>query len=348
MDLPAFDHLAWIHDHADRDAAHLDWSSVPPVDPDKPGVDPPRPPAQATADDVDLRDRLAETHDVAPDEVLVTLGATEAVVGAVAALADAGPVAVEEPTYQPLRDVPRMLGADVRRFPRRYEDGFAVDVDAVRDLLAEGCSLIVLANLHNPTGVGIADDDLAAICEAAADHDAWVLADEVYRRSALGATAGPACRHDRGLVADSLTKFFGYGPQRVGWLIGDTDVVDRACRAKRLLNPGQVGPGVHVAAWVLDNEAELTRHAKARLDANRALVEAWIDTHGVDWVPPDGGNVCAPRVGGDDVDFARRAVDEGVVVVPGSYFEMPGHVRLAFGVEQGMVEDGLKRLSRLV
>lgn len=348
MPLPTFDHLDWIASHADRDIAHLDWSSLPPADPDEIGVDPPDIGHQATAETVDLKTRIAETHDVSEGEVLVTLGATEAVVCAVAALADEGPVAVEEPTYQPLRDVPAMLGADVQRFPRPADDGFAVDVDAVQARLEAGCELVVLANLHNPTGVGIEDEDLAAVCQAAADHDAWVLVDEVYRRSALGATAGPACRYARGLVADSLTKFFGYGQQRVGWLIGDADVVEQARRAKQLLNPGQTGPGAHVAAWCLDHEDDLTRHAAKRLEANRAIVEDWIDRHNVDWVPPDGGNVCAPRIGGDDVAFARRAVEAGVAVVPGSYFEMPGYVRVAFGVEQAMLKDGLERLGELV
>lgn len=349
MDAPVFDHLARIEAQMDRDVAHLDWSSLPPADPadlavDGPGLSPDDP------GDVDaLRARLAERHDVPPDRVLVTLGATEAVHLAIQSAVDAGEtVLVESPTYQPLRDLPTLAGADVERFERSAEDGFRIPVDDVLAGVEAGARLVVLANLHNPTGVGLADDDLAAVAEATRDLGAWVLVDEVYRRSALGRTAGPASRFEGGIVADSLTKFFGYGNLRTGWLVGPPGLVARARRRKKMQNPGRVGPGTTVAAWCLEHEAELTRHAKARLDRNRALVETWVGTHDVDWVPPDGGNVCAPRVGGDDVAFADRALEAGVAVVPGSAFELPGHVRIAFGIETPMLEDGLKGLSGLV
>lgn len=353
MDLPRFEHLAWIRDHEDEDLAHLDWSSVLPVDPADLSTDPPELSAGQPGgldDDRRLRAMLAQRYDVPRDHVLVTLGATEALVlTGLAVLDDDRRALVERPAYRPLVELPRLAGARIDRFDRRFEDGFRVPVDDLAARL-DDVDLVVLTNLHNPTGVGIGEDALDRLMEAAADAGAHVLVDEVYRRSAFGRTAVPAAGHRTGISVDSLTKFFGYGNVRVGWTVGPPDVVERARRAKDLLNPEMVPQGLRVAEWVLEHEAELTRHAKARLDGNRELVETWIDQHDVAWVPPAGGNVCAPAIPDgwdDDVAFAKRALEEDVCVVPGTYLELPGHVRVGYGVHRPMLEEGLKRLSGL-
>lgn len=354
MDPPRFDHVEWIADHEDDDVAHLDWSAVLPADPGDLAVEPPTTPpddAGGLRDDPGLVELIASSHDVDPEQVLLTLGATEALLLSVwAAVGDGDRAAVESPTYQPLVDHARLAGADVARFRRRRDDGFRVPQNEVADLLDDGVSLVLLSNLHNPTGVGVADDLLDGICRRARQAGSVVVVDEVYRRSALGRTARPACRHPAGVSVDSLTKFFGYGNVRLGWLVGPAELVDRARRLKRIVNPTVTPQGVAVATWCLRNEAELTRHAKARLDANRKLVETWVDQHGLEWVPPTGGSLCTvpvPEGWDDDVAFARRALKEGVCIVPGSFFGLPGHVRIGFGMATDMLEVGLQRLSGL-
>lgn len=375
MDLPSFDHSDWIARFEERDdILHLDWSSVAPAAPSELSVDPPDLSAQmphSIHGDEGLRARLADRYGVDADQVLLTLGATEALhVAVLASLEEGDRVAVERPAYLPLRFFPELHGADVVRLERHFDEGFAFPLEQALAALDDGCRLVVLANLHNPTGAGIAESGLEELCEAADEAGAHVLVDEVFRRSAFGRTAGPACRHPAGVTVDSLTKFFGYGPVRFGWLVGPTDLIARARHAKDLLNLPVTPQGQAVASWVLDHEAELTRHAKGRIDDNRALVEAWVAEHAdrVDWVAPNNGNIAAPRIlaaddgadGGsdgpdgpgapvDDVAFATRAVEQASVsVVPGSTLELPGHVRIGWGVGGDEVAEGLKRLSSVL
>lgn len=345
MDAPAFDHWRWIADHADRDAVHLDWSSLPAVTRD----DRPEPAVDEPGDHDALAAAISSAYDVDPDRVLVTLGATEAVDLAVrATVAEGGRVAVEHPAYQPLVDLPRLAGGDVVRFRRRSEDGYRLPVDRIVEQIEGGPDLVVLTNLHNPTGAGIADGDLRTVAETADDHDAHLLVDEVFRRSGLGATADHAARFAAGVVADSLTKAFGYGTLRTGWLVGPEPVVEAARRRKELTRPGAVGPGGTVAAWCLQHADELMAEHRDRLERNRKRLEAWVEENDLDWSAPDAGNVCAVAVGGDDVALARRAVEAGVVVVPGSFIEMPGHVRIAYGMATGELETGLERLGSVL
>lgn len=371
VDLPAFDHSDWIARYEERDDVfHLDWSSVAPADPAELSVDPPDLSAEmphSIHGDEGLRARLADRYGVDADQVLLTLGATEALHVAVLAAVEAGDrVAVERPAYLPLRFFPALHGADVVRFERRFEEDFSFPLEQALGALDDGCRLVVLANLHNPTGAGVAEADLEELCRAADEAGAVVLVDEVFRRSAFGKTAGPACGHPAGVTVDSLTKFFGYGPLRLGWLVGPPGLIARARHAKDLLNLPVTPQGQAVAAWVLDHEAELTRHAKGRIDENRALVEAWVAEHAdrVDWVAPHNGNIAAPRLLAadgadegrgrpgapvDDVAFATRAVEKAAVsVVPGSTLELPGHVRIGWGVGGDEVAEGLKRLSSVL
>lgn len=345
MDAPAFDHWAWIADHADRDAVHLDWSSLPVVE----LGDRPEPAPDDPGDHEAVVSTLCSTHDVDPEEVLMTAGATEAVDLAVhATVADGGRVAVEQPGYQPLVEIPRLAGGEVVRFRRRPESGYALPVDRIVERVEEGLDLVVCTNLHNPTGAGVADEALRAVAEAAADRDAHLLVDEVFRRSAFGRTAGHAARLEAGIAADSLTKSFGYGTLRTGWMVGPSDVVDRARAWKEMVNPGVAGPGRTVAAWCLEHADELMGAHRDRLVLNRRRLAAWVETHDLDWVAPDAGNVCAVEVGGDDVALAERAVEAGVVVLPGSLIEMPGHVRIAYGRATDDLETGLDRLASVL
>lgn len=345
MDAPAFDHWAWIADHEDRDAVHLDWSSLPAVDPG----DRPEPAPDDPGDHDALVAAISSAYDVDREQVLATTGATEAVDLAVrATVADGGRVAVEHPAYQPLVWIPRLAGGEVVRFRRRSGTGYALPVDHILDLLEGGLDLVVLTNLHNPTGAGVDDDALRALAGAADDHDAQLLVDEVFRRSALGATADHAARFEAGVAADSLTKSFGYGTLRTGWMVGPPDVVDRARAWKEMVNPGIAGPGRTVAAWCLANEDEIMAEHRDRIERNRKRLDAWVDEHDLDWSAPEAGNVCTVEVGDDDVAFAERAVDAGVVVVPGSFIEMPGHVRIAYGMATDELERGLERLGSVV
>lgn len=345
MDAPAFDHWAWIADHEDRDAVHLDWSSLPAIErPDRPQPAPDDP-----GDHEALVAALCSTHDVDREQVLATAGATEAVDLAVrSTVADGGRVAVEQPGYQPLVSIPRLAGGDLVRFRRRPEQGYALPVDRILELLEGGLDLVVCTNLHNPTGAGVGDDALRAAAEAAADQDAHLLVDEVFRRSALGATADHGARFEAGIAADSLTKSFGYGTLRTGWMVGPADVVDRARAWKEMVNPGIAGPGRTVAAWCLEHADELMGDHRDRLERNRDRLASWVGTHDLDWSAPDAGNVCAVEVGGDDVAFAERGVEAGVVVVPGSFLEMPGHVRIAYGRATDELETGLDRLASVL
>src|ERR1700728_2622133 len=123
-----------------------------------------------------LLERLAPHFGVSADRVVSATGASMANHLAMAAVVEPGDhVLIEEPAYEPFMAVARYLRAEVKRFPRRYENGFQVDPDDVKRAITPSTRLVVISNLHNPTGARTSGETVRRIGEIAHSAGAHVL-----------------------------------------------------------------------------------------------------------------------------------------------------------------------------
>jgi aspartate/methionine/tyrosine aminotransferase len=270
---------------------------------------------------------------------------------AMAALAGPGDeVLIEHPWYEPLPAVARYLGATVTRFERRPEDGYAVDPDAVARALTPRTRLVVLTNLHNPSGARVDDDTLRAVGEAAETVGARVLVDEVYLdalfeevpRSAFH--LGPAF-----VTTSSLTKVYGLSGLRCGWIFADETLAHRIWRLTELYANVGVHVGERLGVAAFRHLDAIAARSRALLDANRAALSAFLAARpdlGVRGPVP--GTTAFPRLPVADVEaFCTRLRERHeTAVVPGRFFGAPGHVRLGLGTEPALFAEGLDRLGR--
>lgn len=304
-----------------------------------------------------LRDRLAAWLGVAPGEVLPTLGTSQALWLACVARVGPGEVAlVEEPRYEPLGKVPAAVGARVLPFRRRPEESHALDVDRLRERLAEtGARMVLLSSPHNPSGRADPDDAIARAAEACAEVGATLVVDEVYRPflptrrpRTLRALGGPLW------TVGSLTKRYGLGWARIGWLAGPAAEVPDAWAGIRH-SVGQNGTtyaGLGLAA--LDRLEALGEQALPTpwIDEGRALVARWAAGHpGVEWSAPEAGPfgwVRVPGAGDLRPRIEALAAEAGVLVSPGAFFGEPEAFRVAWTSPPATVAEGLARLDRLV
>ena len=128
-----------------------------------------------------LQRALALKCEVAPYNIVAATGTSMANHLAMAAVIEPGDeVLIERPAYEPLLAVAAYLGAEVKRFERRFEDGFAIDPEEVSRQISPRTRLIVMTNLHNPTRRADRHDTLSRIGEIARGVGARVLVDEVY------------------------------------------------------------------------------------------------------------------------------------------------------------------------
>ena len=169
-----------------------------------------------------LREAIAARYGAAFDRVFPVSGGTSYAnwLACLAALDGCGrgtEVIVERPTYEPLLKIPRALGYRVRRFDRRFEDGYAIDLDRFASLVTAKTRLAVVTNLHNPSGARIPMATLRAMAALLARVKAYLLVDEVYLEC-LFRSRPESCVHagPNVLATNSLTKAYGLDGLRAG------------------------------------------------------------------------------------------------------------------------------------
>jgi hypothetical protein len=298
-----------------------------------------------------LVEAIAARYGVTADRVTTAPGASGANFLAMAALVRPGDEAlVERPAYDPLLGSLRLLGARIARFDRPWSDRWEVDVQRVRDALSPATRLVVLSSPHNPSGALVSDAALDGIARLAEERGFHVLVDEVYLDGVYHGRPRPAAlRSDRCLSTSSLTKAFGLSGLRAGWIVAAPDVIAAACRVRDVVDGVGSFPSDRLALLAFQRLPSLEARARAILEPNLALLDAFIrGRRELEWVRPAGGNVAFPRLAGveDTTEFARRLLAEhSTAVVPGSFFEAPAHFRIAFGCARPTLERGLERLG---
>ena len=323
--------------------------------------------AQLTAEAMGRRDVAWESWDayieavasryaVEPDQVTPTLGASLAIAHALIALVRAGDhVVVERPTYEPLHRAPEILGAQVSRLERTFDDGWAVVPERLAQLLTSRTKAVLLSNLHNPSGVAIGADTMREIAELAARVGAMVLVDEVYLDFDFSIDTDvpvqPACKVAPNCISwSSTTKAFGFSSLRAGWIVSADPDAARAIRAAT--DYLHVYPPVATTALgsrVLRNAGSLQSKAQRVASAGRRVLERWIESESrVQWVPPTFGITSVVKLPDrmSDIAFAEHLRQRyETQVVPGSMFEAPGFIRVSFGIDPVTLEQGLANIS---
>ena len=297
-----------------------------------------------------LLEAIAARYGVVPEQVVSAPGASGANFLALSALVDPGDeVLVEMPTYEPILAVLEFLGARIRRFSRRFEEGWRIDFGELRSGM-DGARLVVLTNPHNPTGVLLPPEEMAEVGRIAERSGALVLVDEVYRDIWFEETP-PSHVHlgPHVIATSSLTKSYGLSGLRCGWILASPDLADRMRRAKDFMEAVDSVPGETMGAAAFRQLPRLAERSRSILDPNVQQVHAFLAEHS-DWldcvIPPRSMTVF-PRLRKEEDSDALHDWLRGweTSIVPGRFFEAPRHFRLGFAVSPEDVAQGLKRLS---
>jgi aspartate/methionine/tyrosine aminotransferase len=300
-----------------------------------------------------LLERIARRYGVDPENVVLAHGTSMANHLACASLVEAGDhVIIEWPVYDPLVAVPRYLDCEVSFFERRAEDGYALDVARVERALTPRTRLVILSNLHNPTGAVVNRAELESLARLAGSRDLYVLVDEVYLEWNYGVGDDPETRSainisPRFITTRSLTKVFGLAALRAGWILAEAGLATRMRRLNGLFASSMSHPAERLAARALDNAETLLEKQRTRVDQNRSIAAKFIASQPrLSWMPPDAGTVGFVRLEGGDVDgLVERLLANDSLVTPGRFFGVNDHFRIGFGMEADHLNEGLKRLA---
>jgi aspartate/methionine/tyrosine aminotransferase len=298
-----------------------------------------------------LLEAIARHHGVEPERVATAGGCSGATFLACAAILSPGDdVLVETPGYDPLAGAATLLGARVTAFQRRFEDGYALDPDAVAAALTPATRLVMLSNPHNPSGAAASSESLARLANLAEALGFYVLVDEVYRDTVLEDRPEPAALRSHHVVStSSLTKAYGLASLRCGWAIASPDLAGAIRRARDVVDVWSAMPADRISVVAFRHLDRLAARARAIVEPNRAAVAEFLARRPALRAVPSRSTLVFPRLSGTDDagPFVDRLFREtGTAVAPGRFFGSPAHFRVAFGGDPAALRQGLAAIGR--
>lgn len=304
--------------------------------------------------------------DIRPEHILVTNGASEAVLFALLACLNAGEsVLTPEPFYANYLGFAGMAGVEVKPLPTRIENGFALpSVDDFRRAITPDVRAILLCNPNNPTGTVYPEAMLRALAEVVIERDLFLLVDEVYREFCYGDTPFFSALNLPGLeehvvVLDSISKRFSACGARVGAILTRNRELLTAIQkyAETRLSPPSYGQ--IFAEATLDTPESYFETVKAEYQRRRDLLYSRLNAMpGVICYLPDGAFYLFARFPVDDADrFCQWLLEDfdyhnqTVMLAPGSgFYDTPGQgtqeVRLAYVLNCDDLNSAMDCLER--
>ena len=298
-----------------------------------------------------LIESIAARYRVDRESVVTAAGTTFANHLAMAALIEPGDeILFEHPAYEPMLAAALYLGARVKRFQRRFDNGFRIEPDGLASQVSPETRLIVLTNLHNPSGVLIDEAEIKQIGEIARSVGARVLVDEVYMETLFEDSPRTAFHLGNEFVITSrLTKAFGLSGLRCGWIFAEPELAKRMWLLNDLFASTPVHSGERLSVVAMQQLTEIGARAKELFDRNRRLLNEFLDTReDLEVIRPEFGTVMFPRVRRESSDELCQLLREKyeTSVVPGRFFEMPAHFRIGIAGDTATLEEGLQRLGK--
>lgn len=301
--------------------------------------------------------------DIDPGRVVVTAGASAALLLLTAALVDPGDeVIVGDPSYPCNRQFLSSFGADIRLVPTTAASRFQLDSAAVDAHWSPRTRGVMLATPSNPTGTSIAPAELDAICALTRARGAWCIADEIYLNLQQDDAQGRApqtalARNPEVCVINSFSKYFGMTGWRLGWCVLPEALVPAVERLAQnyYICPPTTAQIAALACFTPDSLA-VCEQRRAGFAQRRARVTRGLTDIGLPpAVAPDGAFYAwfdVSETGLSAWDFCQQALQRvQVALTPGrdfSVLEPERYVRLSCAASVEDLDEGLARLGRFV
>ncbi len=348
MQVPEFRYMRWAKKHSGVHRFDLTLSAAPAI-PLSPVLHPEVPRQVPTGDgDLVIEELIATRYGVEPTDVLFVPGSTMGNFLLARVLISAGDrVMVEHPAYENLPGLVRLMDAEVIPLGRLPQNNWLPEPDEVEAAFRSGVRLLLLTDLHNPTGVRLPPQLTADLALRADRYGARILIDEVYR-DFLPGPAGTAYQGSDGpvLVTNSLTKVYGLGAMRAGWILCNRRIREQAAHLLDYLTVLPPAPMAYAAERALREVDQRQDAARRSVEPGQALFREWVASRpDVLCADDTAGVVAFPAFAGIDdtlllCEWLRN--EHSVALVPGEFFGDPGRVRLTAGARVEVLEPALE------
>jgi aspartate/methionine/tyrosine aminotransferase len=309
---------------------------------------------------IELRERIASLYpDANRDQVLVTNGAAQANFTTLVTLMDPGDqIAVMLPNYMQIWGVAMNYKLDVRPFHLIEEKEWDLDLESLEEAVTQNTRMIAICNPNNPTGHILTSTELDHIVSIASRVGAWILADEVYagaERLTDRFTPSFWGRYEKVLAVGSMSKAYGLPGLRIGWVIAPSDFADQIWARQDYITISATQLSNRLAAHALSPEVrpQLLQRTRDHIRSGYSHFESWIEKHKdfFSLVPPQAAAIAFVRYRHpiNSSELVQRLIrEQSVYVVPGDHFGLDHHLRISYGMQKEMLEEGLQRVLHVL
>lgn len=306
---------------------------------------------------------------IGPNQVLVTNGGKHAVATTFMTLLNPGDeVLIPAPYWTTYPEAVYLAGAKPVAVTTSEANGFRVTVDELERARTPRTKLLVFVSPSNPTGAVVTPDDIVSIGRWAAEHDIWVMCDEIYEHLVYGDAQSVSLPvvapelGDRWVVVNGVAKTYAMTGWRIGWMIGAPDVMAAAVnyQSQTTSNISNISQRAAVAA--LTGDLSAVKEMRVAFDRRRMKMTSMLNQiDGVSCAVPEGAFYCFPNVTGllgrslggrvatSSAELAETLLETiKIAVVPGEAFGTPGFFRLSYALGDEDLVEGLERLAEFV
>ncbi len=308
--------------------------------------------------EIALREQIAALYPGAgPENVLVTVGASEAnLLAATTLLSPGDEVLAFRPTYLQFGGMAANMGVKVKHLSLIEAEGWRLDLDQLAQSVTNKTRVISIVNPNNPTGSILNGEEIDALVRAADRVGAWILADEVYagtEHNDAPITQTLYGRYDRVIAVNSMSKAYGLPGLRVGWMVGPEDVIAALWRRHEYAVVSATMLSNKLAHMALYNRSKLIARTRSLIQTGFATLDKVLSQH------PGVFSLTLPRASAlsfvrydlpiNSSEMAMRLRHEQqVLMVPGDCFGMDHHLRISSALPLPYLEAGLSRFSNFV
>ena len=288
---------------------------------------------------------------VSADDVIVTVGASEALYSSIQALINPqDDVLIPDPGFLSYAECVRLAGATSVPVKSHYENGFKITVDDVEEALTPNTKAIIINSPCNPTGAVMEKEDIKAISDLATDKEFIILSDEIYEKIIYDK------KHysfqsftDNAITINGFSKAYAMTGLRVGYCASTPDIIEEILKVHQY-NVACIDTATQVACnTALTSSQDCVNDMTNEFKRRRDLVVDSLNDMGLDCVRPDGAFYVFFHHEKPE-EFVQKAVKEDVILVPGGAFGNMGKnfIRLSYAQSYDNLEEAMHRLERIV
>ena len=306
-----------------------------------------------------LNRRFSLVYD-SKNEIIVTVGGSEAIDMAMRAIIDPGDeVIIPMPSYVCYEPMTQLLGADPVTINTKSENAFKLTAQELKNAITPRTKALILPFPNNPTGAVLDAEDVKEIAEVLKDTDIAVISDEIYAELTYGrrhvSIASVPGMRERTVLVSGVSKAYAMTGWRLGYIAAPKEITRQILKIHQYAIMCAPTASQFAAVEAFDNSDEDIEYMRAQYNRRRTMLLEGLETIGLPCFEPRGAFYVFPQVTQDckmtSEEFCNRLLNENsLAIVPGTAFGEcgEGFARLSYAYSVKHIAGALERLEDFV